>query len=231
MCARHTLSAAEKTILAAYAAEMVDPYSPNYNIAITDETPVITADEPELLQNMHFGLVPWFAESTKLTRDTWNARDDNLLSSKMWKPLLTKTKTCLVVSDSFIEWKKLDDGARDPYRFALKDREVYSYAGLWSEWKDKVTGSTFRSYAIVTTACNELVGEIRDKQRMPFILNKEKESLWLDNGLTIDDKLSLIESYPDELMTRHPLDRRINKVNSKKARNNDPALLLPRNSS
>ncbi len=229
MCARYTLGSTPAVILSAFAAELAEPYKPNYNIAITDDTLVINAAEPHLLQNMHFGLVPWFATSSKLTRDTWNARDDRLLESNNWKPLITKNKTCLVVADSFVEWKKVGT-LRDPYRFALKDRQVFAYAGLWSEWKDKATGARYRSFAIVTTEANELVAEVHDKKRMPFILTREKEKLWLDGSLPLKDKLSLIETYPDELMTRIPLSRAINKVSTKAVPNNHPELLLPLNS-
>jgi putative SOS response-associated peptidase YedK len=102
MCARFTLAAAEKVILQAYAAEMVGPFMPNWNIAITDNAYVITADQPEIIQPMHFGLVPHHSPTGKVDFDSFNSRDDNLLKSKTWKPLVVNHKTCLVLSDGFL---------------------------------------------------------------------------------------------------------------------------------
>ena len=52
MCARYTLAAAEKEILMAYAAEMAEPFTPNYNLAPTQKGCIITADEPNPLINI-----------------------------------------------------------------------------------------------------------------------------------------------------------------------------------
>jgi putative SOS response-associated peptidase YedK len=93
VCTRYTLSAAEKSILAAYAAELVDPYIPNYNLAPTQNGLVITADEPGLIQYMNFGIVPHFSHTGKADFDSFNSRDDRLLESKTWKPLVTHHKT------------------------------------------------------------------------------------------------------------------------------------------
>ena len=60
MCSRYVLSSAEKVILQAYAAEDKTGtlYKPNNNIAVTDPSLVITADEPDLIQYMDFGIIP-----------------------------------------------------------------------------------------------------------------------------------------------------------------------------
>jgi putative SOS response-associated peptidase YedK len=102
---------------------------PNWNIAITDNAYVITADEPEMIQPMHFGLVPHHSTTGKVDFDSFNSRDDNLLKSKTWKPLVVNHKTCLVLSDSFFEWKRIPDGKKfikEPYRFVVRDRPVFS---------------------------------------------------------------------------------------------------------
>jgi putative SOS response-associated peptidase YedK len=68
---------------------------------------------------------------------------------------------------------------KEPYRFVVKNRPVFSYAGLWSQWVNPTTKEKYRSFSIITTDSNELVGEIHDKKRMPVILSKENEAAWL----------------------------------------------------
>jgi putative SOS response-associated peptidase YedK len=83
-------------------------------LAITQNGLVITADEPDVIQQMGFGIVPHFADSLKLTRDTWNIKSETALESKLWGPLIRKHKTCLVMADSFYEWKELGTGDKQP---------------------------------------------------------------------------------------------------------------------
>lgn len=139
MCARYTMTKKEKEILKAYQVKL-PPFEPNYNIAPTQEGLVITADEPDIAQRMHFGLVPHWANNTSLNFSTLNARSEEAIDNKTWSPLLQHHKTCLVLADGFYEWDK-KSGKSIPYRFVLNDREIFAFAGLWSQWKSKVDGS------------------------------------------------------------------------------------------
>ncbi|AMR33670.1 hypothetical protein A0256_20670 [Mucilaginibacter sp. PAMC 26640] len=145
MCARFTLAASDKEIMQAYAlGKLSAEYSQNWNIAITDETVVITADEPDYGQLMHFGIVPHYSTTDKMDYDSFNSRDDSLLKSSLWKPLVTNHKTCLVLTTGFYEWKRIPEGKKiikEPYRFTVKDRPLFAFAGLWSQWVNPVDKS------------------------------------------------------------------------------------------
>ena len=82
MCARYSLTRAEKELLKHYNIEHAEPFIPNYNLAPTQEGLVITADEPGVAQKMHFGLVPYWAADTKLNISTLNARSEDVLEKK-----------------------------------------------------------------------------------------------------------------------------------------------------
>jgi putative SOS response-associated peptidase YedK len=234
MCARHTLAAEKEIISKEYPKEWLGNYQPNWNIAITDESQIITADKSNLIQPMHFGIIPWTSKTGKMEGDWFNAKSENLTTSKLWKPLFEQHKRCLVLSDGFYEWKKIDNGGpkpdKEPYRFVLKDRPVYAYAGLWSQWVNPKTKEAYRTYSVITTESNELVGEIHDKKRMPVILSKANEELWLAKDIAPKELIDLCVPYPDELMVRFRVSKRINSVNRKTAPNNDAALILPENS-
>jgi putative SOS response-associated peptidase YedK len=127
MCARYTLTKKEKDL--AKALEVIIPadYAPNFNLAPTQNGLVITADEPDAAQHMHFGLVPYWAENTKLNISTLNARSEEAMSKK----------TCLVIADGFYEWDR-KTGKSIPWRFVLKDRDIFCFAGLCRSRKVKM---------------------------------------------------------------------------------------------
>jgi putative SOS response-associated peptidase YedK len=228
MCARYVLAAAEKQILEAYAAEIKEGWLPHYNIAPTIESLVITADEPLLIQKMHFGLVAHHAKSTRLDYDTWNARSEEVMTKNTYRPLMIHHKRCLVLASGFYESKKVTETFKPPYYFQVKDRPLFSFAGLWSRWEHPETKIPYYSYTIMTTEANETVAEIHyEKKRMPVILDKTQEAVWLSKDVDNNQLLQICDTYPDELMTRHRVNIRANNVDRKTKPNNDPGLIEP----
>jgi putative SOS response-associated peptidase YedK len=230
MCARYTLSKKQEQILKAYSVQIAGEYSPNYNLAPTQEGLVITADEPGIAQKMHFGLIPYWASDTKLNMSTLNARSEEVLDKKTFAPLVAKHKTCLVLADGFYEWDR-KSGKPIPYRFILKEREVFSFAGLWSQWKSKDGSQVYRSFTIMTTEANQIVGKVHDpKFRMPVILDDYNERLWLDREIAPTALLSLCKPYPDDKMDAYQVGTSVNSTVIKGEINNKPELMLPLNS-
>jgi putative SOS response-associated peptidase YedK len=131
MCAPYTLSKRQEAILEAFKVQISSDYSPNYNLAPSQEGLVITSDEPGIGQKMHFGLIPYWAPDTKLNISALNARTEEVLTKKTFAPLIQRHKTWLVLADSFYEWDR-KTGKPIPYRFVLKERELFAFAGLWS---------------------------------------------------------------------------------------------------
>lgn len=230
MCARYTLTKKQLELLKAYQVKLPADYNPNFNLAPTQNGLIITADEPETAQHMHFGLVPHWSESVKLNFSTLNARSEEAATNKTWSPLLKNHKTCLVIADGFYEWDK-KSGSSIPYRFKLNERELFTFAGLWSQWKDKFSGEVYRSFTIMTTVANDTVGKVHDpKFRMPVILDKNEEALWLSKDLSVPELLSLCDTYPDDLMTGYQVSASVNSTVINKLHNNHPDLILPLNS-
>lgn len=230
MCARYTLTRAEKEIEKLYQVQLKSGFAPNYNLAPTQEGLVITADEPGVAQQMHFGLVPYWAESTKLNISTLNAKSEEVLEKKTYRPLIQHHKTCLVLADGFYEWDR-KSGKSIPYRFILKDRQLFAFAGLWSQWKSRDGTTVYRSFTIMTTAANKIVGKVHDpKNRMPVILDKHNEALWLSKDVSPADLLNLCLPYPDEKMEAFEVSTAVNAAAIKGVINNKPELMLPQNS-
>jgi putative SOS response-associated peptidase YedK len=219
-----------EAILEAFKIQISDEYKPNYNLAPTQNGLVITADEPDIAQPMHFGLIPYWAADTKPNISTINARSEEALEKKTYAPLIQKHKTCLVLADGFYEWDR-KSSKPIPYRFVLKDREIFSFAGLWSQWKSKDGSQVYRSFTIMTTEANNVVGKVHDpKFRMPVILDDYNERLWLDKELSPAALLNLCKPYPDDRMEAYQVDTAVNSTMIKGVINNKPELMLPLNS-
>jgi putative SOS response-associated peptidase YedK len=73
--------------------------------------------------------------------------------------------------------KKLDAKTKQPYAIAMKDAELFAFAGLWDKWKDNATGQTLETYTVITTDPNELMEPIHN--RMPVILHRQDYERWL----------------------------------------------------
>lgn len=193
-------------------------WKPSFNIAPSQLAPIVTSDQPDLIDLFHFGLVPHWAKDKKVGYKMINARSETIIEKPSFKPLLINNKRCLVLADSFFEWRK-DGKEKQPYRIYLAEREIFFFAGLWSSWKDP-EGETYNSFAIITTAPNTLMEKIHD--RMPVILTPEEENLWLDPDQNPKDLLKLLNAYPAEAMKAYEISTDVNKPS-----NNYPEILDP----
>jgi putative SOS response-associated peptidase YedK len=211
----------EDEILKIYALEMANEYKPNWNLAPTQSACVITADEPHLINQYHFGLVPHWAKDIKVGYSMLNARKETVLEKTSFKPLMEKNKRCLVLTDGFYEWETIGK-EKLPYRFILPDRPLFAFAGLYSWWQDKTTGNWYKSFTILTTEPNNKVAKLHD--RMPVILTKEEEKIWLTDGVPMNDLLGLCDTFPEVEMDLYRVSKEVNNV-----RNNHCDLILSAN--
>lgn len=89
----------------------------------------------------------------------------------------------------------------------LKSRKPFGFAGLWETWKPP-EGDEIKSCAIITTNANEFLKDVHD--RMPVILPREKENVWLDPDAEITRLLALLKPYDSAAMEYYPVMRAVN---------------------
>ena len=168
---------------------------------------------------MRWGLVPFWAKEPSIGYKMINAKSETLTEKPSFrKPF--KEKRCLVLADGFYEWEKTDKKNKVPYRFVLKNRQPFAFAGLWDVWKTP-EGDTLLSFTIITTRANELMERIHD--RMPVILNEKDEAKWLDPEFKDTDKLSsLLQPYPSEQMVAYKVSTIVNSP-----KNDTPSCIEP----
>ncbi len=109
-------------------------------------------------------------------------------------------------ASGFYEWKR-DAGGKVPHYIFLRDTDSFAFAGLYEIWKDG-DGNLLKTYTIITTTPNELMESIHN--RMPVILSRDDEGVWLDKEADIPALQALLRPYPAKLMDAYVVSKAVN---------------------
>jgi len=175
--------------------------------------PVICQDNTEIIDLLTWGLIPYWVRdeitALEIRKKTFNARIESVNDKPSYKHLI-KNRKCLVIVDGFYEWQDLK-GKKIPYFIKLKNKEVFTLAGLYDIWVNPSNGEKMKTFTIITTRANPLLENIHNtKKRMPVIIyENEKQDLWLKEE--INDKLLELFTEPidDEIIDAIQLDKKI----------------------
>ena len=96
-----------------------------------------------------FGLIPWFAKTSKLTFSTSNARSEELAEKATFKHPWGRGQRCIVPAITFDE-PNWESGKNVWWRFGRADGDLWGIAGLWNVWTDKASGEMHESYTMLT---------------------------------------------------------------------------------
>jgi putative SOS response-associated peptidase YedK len=190
---------------------------PNYNVAPTQEIPVIVIHEDERhIKKRHWGLVPFWAKDISIGSRMINARVETVTTKPAFRAAL-KQRRCLIPADGFYEWHG-KSGSKQPYYFYLPSGEPFAFAGLYEVWEDKEAppeAGPYKSCTIITTDASESVKDVHN--RMPLILKPEAYDAWLDPGNKEPAKIEelLKTAYVKELK-RYPVSKLVNQVGNNK---------------
>jgi putative SOS response-associated peptidase YedK len=208
MCGRFTLSTDLKSVAERFGASVADevaPAAPRYNIAPTQTVIVVSDDGQRHLRQMRWGLIPSWAKDPAIGNRMINARVETIAEKPSFCTALKKRR-CIIPADGFFEWQKLGK-VKQPMHIVLKSREPFGFAGLWERWTSP-DGEEILSCTIITTAANELLRAVHD--RMPVILTREAEAVWLDPTIQEPERLlPLLKQFPAELMEYYEVSRQV----------------------
>jgi len=193
-------------------------YFPSTNIPPTSYTPILYKSNDQLvLQPMLWGLVPpWHAgpdpKSHGLT--TNNCRLENVLTSTLYKPCLSKGR-CVVVCQGFYEWDR-SGGVKQPYLVYRagggeqgEDLGLLYMAGLYSVWKGG-EGAPVYNYTIITRESNKVLSWLH--HRMPAFLSPSQFSDWLNPSTTPTQALAMLSLPGEGELAWHPVSREVGNV-------------------
>lgn len=149
----------------------------------------------KILDAMIWGVphtMPGKRAGTTVTKHVTNVRN---LASPFWKSMLANPeRRCLVPFSRFAEPKPGKDpetGRPTEYWFAVTDRPVAAFAGIW---RPSDAGNVF---AFLTCEPNPLVAPLHPKA-MPVILHEAEYDLWM-TGM-VEEARALAVPYPSQLM-------------------------------
>lgn len=213
MCGRYTLSVPLSNLVDVFDISPPEfDYRPRYNIAPTQEVPVIARDEQgRRMGLLRWGLVPSWAKDPGIGSRMINARSETVARKPAFRSAL-RHRRCLVPADGFYEWKKVGEGkggrpAKTPFWIHHGGGKLFAFAGLWERWQPG-NGSPLYTFTILTTEAAPGIRHIHP--RMPVILPGPTRSDWLDPN---SDPVNLLESLgdlPAVPLHAHPVSSLVN---------------------
>lgn len=204
MCGRFSLEL-DDTFYPRYEVDTLLEISPNYNVAPSSIIPVIVKNSPKKIIKMKWGYLPSWSKEYDSKYSVINTRVETIQSKPYFKESFTKYR-CLIPATGFYEWRK-DPTEKIPFYIHLKNSKYFSFAGIYSIWKD-VSGKEFYTCSIITTKPNKLMIPIHD--RMPVILSKEEEEIWIDKQTDLNVLKSLLDQYPSNEMEAYQISKDVN---------------------
>jgi putative SOS response-associated peptidase YedK len=198
MCGRFVLLTDLSIITESFNIQHVaSHYRTGRNIAPGQQiVAVIRQDNQNTLVNFRWGLIPSWAKDPSIGSRMFNARAETVSEKPSFKTAFKKRR-CLIIADGFYEWQKLGR-VKKPLYFSLQSNEPFGFAGLYETWISP-DNQQINTCTIITTEPNELIRPIHD--RMPVILSKDKEAIWIEPGIKdADQLLSILTPYPSEEM-------------------------------
>ncbi|TKX55169.1 SOS response-associated peptidase [Halorubrum sp. SP3] len=237
MCGRYTLFTPTDDLEARFDADFGDR-EPSYNCAPGQSLPVITDETPSEATRMEWGLTPsWADESFDLINaraETVREKRSFADAFERRRCLVPADGFYEWVGGSGSDGDSNASG-KTPYRVAFEDDCPFAMAGIYERWEPPTPETTqtglgafgggsgdggdgddgadddsdvVETFSIVTTEPNDIVADLH--HRMAVILDPDagEEETWLRGDP--DEAATLLDPYPSDEMTAHPVSTRVN---------------------
>lgn len=204
MCGRYALYGPTSRMREQFGVEPDDRIE-RYNIAPTQQAPVIRSSEfgPELVE-ARWGLVPSWVKAPDRLAQPINAKLETAAEKPMFRHAFKRSRV-LVPASAFYEWRPGPDH-KQPYCILPSDGGMFGFGGLLEHWASPE--GTIWTFAILTTAANELMKPIHD--RMPVIIDPANYANWLDPQLADAAAIhQLAVPFPADRMRAYPVGRAV----------------------
>ncbi|MDD2503524.1 MAG: SOS response-associated peptidase [Clostridia bacterium] len=192
MCGRYMLHTDVEEILQYYGiikGWTADGWAPE--VFPSHKVPIVVSDKERGLVPMKWGFTAPNGKGLII-----NSRGETVNSRPMFRRAF-RHRRCIIPATGFFEWAKMGKD-KTKYHFSLKKSSLFSMAGIYEDFRDP-EGKSFQAFTILTIQPNTMVSLVHD--RMPVILPREHEGVWLDNALEDVPLLkSLIRPYDDAEM-------------------------------
>jgi len=218
MFERYSIAAPASQLGDQFSVDVPARYKPFYNAGPTHLLPVITHHNPEGLSFFYWGAIPEWIKNKNISEKLINIRAETIPEKSTYRKKLTQFR-CLVPADGFYAWKKIGKRSAVPYRFIPKDKKLLAMAALWEEFEDEHE-TTHHTFNIITAPSSGQVASVNE--RMPLLLDKASQKLWLDGQSTEKILLDLMTSGKPPELEFYSVSPRIGLLSA-----NEASLLLP----
>jgi putative SOS response-associated peptidase YedK len=190
---------------------------PRFNLTPGQAVAVVREhDGRRRLDALQWGLVPFWAKDAAIGRRLINARLDGVAAKPAFREAWQRRR-CLIPASGFYEWSEPRQGRKRPYFIRSGAEPLLALAGLWERWRAP-SGEKLETCVIVTTDANTELVRIHD--RMPLLIPRGAQALWLDPQSSVEDVLKLAAQPP--ALEIHPVGFGVNDP-----RNDDETLIAP----
>ena len=218
MIERYSIGVTSKQLAERFGIEEPGAHQARYNAAPSQLLPVITHETPQGFSFFYWGQPPGWSKNKAPAEKIINTWAEQIADKPVLKKNLLQHR-CIIPSDGFYSWKKVGKKTLIPWRFSMKDKRIFSMAGLWEEYDDEENNS-FHTFTIITTPSNSFVSLVCE--RMPAIIDQAKEKIWLDKASEENELISLLTAIPNDRMDGFAVSPQLNSISFDR-----PSLVLP----
>jgi putative SOS response-associated peptidase YedK len=155
-----------------------------------------------------FGLIPHWAQDTKIARNTFNARSETVAEKPSFRDSWKAGRKCIIPADAIYEpdWRS---GKAVPARISRVDGKPLGIAGLWCVWKSP-DGGLIHSYTMLTINADShpIMNQFHkpaDEKRMVVMLHDDEYLAWLNADP--NEYVKFLKEYPADLLTAESKQR------------------------
>jgi putative SOS response-associated peptidase YedK len=190
---------------------------PRYNLTPGQAVAVVREhDGRRSLTALQWGLIPFWAKDAGIGRRLINARLDSIATKPAFREAWHRRR-CLIPASGFYEWSEPRGGRKRPHFIRAASEPLLALAGLWERWRTP-NGEKLETCVIVTIDANAELVPIHD--RMPLLIPRDAQSLWLDPRSSVEDALKIAERAP--VLAVQPVGFGVNDP-----RNDDETVIAP----
>lgn len=173
----------------------------SWNVAPTTDVPIVLERLVDGVphRQLHvakWGLVPRWAKDPSVGVRSFNARSETVLEKPTFRTA-AKSRRCGVPAEGYYEWKKLPDGAKQPYFVHTTDGTLTTFAGLYEWWKDPAKADGDDDQWLLSCSILSMAsppdGELATlHDRLPVPLTRDGLAEWLNPAA--EDPAALLDA-------------------------------------
>jgi len=194
MCVQFMSSKSLSELAKEYSAEFKD-FEWKPHIFPRFRAPVIIERKGKLeVVPMNYGLIPYFEKEEKPKMVFHNARSETLKEKASFKKAYLENR-CLIPLDSFFEFvdgTEMNPKTKKPkkqlVRFSPQTKTPLTAAGIWSLWRNPVSGEVSANFSMITRDPPEFISKV-GHDRCPLFLEPNKMLEWLSPELKTYEQL------------------------------------------